>query len=105
MTTSILNEYIADKKLGRAVLIDVREAGEYRDFHVKDSILWPLSEIEKASDETISCFLAPYQQKNIYLHCRSGTRVLYAIEKLSQYHTSLIRITQSPQQIESFLNQ
>lgn len=105
MTNSPLIELLKDIEANCAVLIDVREHGEHQKFHVKDSILWPLSELEKASKESLLEKLKPYQSKHIYVHCRSGTRALYAIDILKPHHTNLVRIAQSPEQIQAFLEQ
>jgi rhodanese-related sulfurtransferase len=102
-TFSELETYLQDLKAGKAVLIDVREPIEYQRFHVEKALLWPLSVIEKSSHEQLVEFFKPYQGKHLYLHCRSGTRVLYALEKIKAHFPHLFRIPQSPEQIQSFI--
>ena len=62
---------------GSAQLIDVREQQEWHEFHFKKAHLFPLSELKNGK--------TPHFSKNteIYLHCRSGKRVLIA-EKILQ---------------------
>ncbi len=103
MSDSALAAFIQDKEAARAILIDVREKDEYDLFHVDGAILWPLSQIEKLHPEARAEFLKPYHDKQVYLHCRSGGRVLYALESLKNLHPHLIRLAQSPQQIQAFL--
>jgi len=66
---------------GTAVLIDVREPFEWKDGHIKAATLVPLSDLREAKDDAE---FAKKLTKNlpakkiIYLHCRSGGRVLAA---------------------------
>jgi rhodanese-related sulfurtransferase len=66
---------------GTAVLIDVREPFEWNDGHLKAATLVPLSDIREAkSDAAAAKKLAKKlpAKKIIYLHCRSGGRVMAA---------------------------
>ena len=66
---------------GTAVLLDVREPFEWNDGHLKAATLVPLSDLHEAKDDAE---FAKKLTKNlpakkiIYLHCRSGGRVLAA---------------------------
>lgn len=104
MSCPFLNSFIQDKQANLAILIDVREPHEYSEFHVKEAVSWPLSHIEKMNFEEKAGFLRPYQNKHIYLHCRSGTRVLYAMESLKDLNLNLTRLAQSPQEIQACLD-
>jgi rhodanese-related sulfurtransferase len=66
---------------GEAVLIDVREPFEWNDGHLKAATLVPLSDLREAKDDAeFAKKLAKKlpAKKIIYLHCRSGGRVLAA---------------------------
>jgi len=66
---------------GEAVLVDVREPFEWNDGHLKAATLVPLSDLREAKgDAEFAKKLAKKlpAKKIIYLHCRSGGRVLAA---------------------------
>lgn len=66
---------------GTAVLVDVREPFEWNDGHLKAATLVPLSDLREAKDDAeFAKKLAKKLPHNkvIYLHCRSGGRVLAA---------------------------
>ena len=66
---------------GTAVLVDVREPFEWNDRHLKAATLMPLSDLREAKgDADFAKKLAKKLPHNkvIYLHCRSGGRVLDA---------------------------
>jgi rhodanese-related sulfurtransferase len=66
---------------GTAVLVDVREPFEWNDRHLKAATLMPLSDLREAKgDADFAKKLAKKLPHNkvIYLHCRSGGRVLAA---------------------------
>jgi len=52
-----------------ALVVDVREPGEYNEAHLADSVLIPLGEI---SAEKVN--QANPENKKILIHCRSGKR-------------------------------
>jgi len=52
-----------------AVVLDVREDGEYRQGHIADAVHIPLSQLERRIDE-----LKKYQGRPLVLCCRSGNR-------------------------------
>ncbi|MGF1822732.1 FAD-dependent oxidoreductase [Vibrio splendidus] len=60
-----------------ALIVDVREAYEYEESHIKGAINLPLSEIRDRTDEL------PKGQP-IYVHCRSGQRSYNAVLALKQ---------------------
>ena len=66
---------------GTAVLVDVREKGEWDAGHLMDAVLVPLSELRnesKAEDFASQLAETVPKDKIIYCHCRSGGRVLAA---------------------------
>jgi phage shock protein E len=66
---------------GTAVLIDVREPFEWNDGHLKAATLMPLSDLREAKDDVDFAKKLVKKlpaKKIIYLHCRSGGRVLAA---------------------------
>ena len=63
-----------------ALLIDVREKGEWDKGHLQDAKLMTLSSLKK--DAKVSADLA--KDKAIYLHCASGVRCLQAAEILKK---------------------
>jgi len=72
---------------GKAVLIDVREAGEWKQGHLADATLMPLSDLRKMSKDTElrdSVLRALPQDKIIYCHCASGVRVITATQILEK---------------------
>ena len=76
-----VKKQVSEKK---AVLVDVREKGEWKQGHIEGAKLLPLSELEEAkSGESLKRQLP--QDKIIYVHCYSGVRSLAAAEILSQH--------------------
>lgn len=66
---------------GKAVLIDVREAGEWQDGHIQNAQHLPLSEIKSGlSAEKLKTLFST--GKTVYLHCAAGSRSLKAAELL-----------------------
>lgn len=77
-------ENLAQRK---AVLIDVREAGEWKQGHLADATLIPLSELRKMSKDPQvrdSIINRLPQDKIIYCHCASGVRVITATQILEK---------------------
>jgi phage shock protein E len=68
-------------KAGKATLVDVREVEEWDEGHLADAKLWQLSDINDgpSKDDLKKRF---GDKTVVYLHCRAGTRALYAAEKL-----------------------
>ena len=66
---------------GKAVLVDVREAGEWNDGHLKDARHLALSDL-KAGVPADKLKEAVPAGKVVYLHCASGRRCLTAAELL-----------------------
>jgi rhodanese-related sulfurtransferase len=60
-----------------ALVVDVREPGEYNEAHLADSVLIPLGEI---SAEKVN--QANPENKKILIHCRSGKRSKMAVNIL-----------------------
>jgi rhodanese-related sulfurtransferase len=75
---------LADKK---AVLIDVREVGEWKRGHLEQAQLVPLSDLKKsAADASV---LKKHEKslpkdRVVYCHCASGVRVLMAANILGK---------------------
>ena len=65
-----------------AVLVDVREANEWKAGHVKGATFLPLSELKVANAEAVARKLP--KDKIIYTHCRAGVRSLAAAELLEK---------------------
>ena len=68
-------------KAEKALLLDVREQKEWDAGHLRAARLVPLSELSEAGEKTQG-MKAIDKEKILYLHCRSGRRVLKAAELL-----------------------
>lgn len=66
---------------GKAVLIDVREAEEWKDGHLVAAKSLPLSDLNKGQAGDKLKAVAP-AGKIVYLHCAAGGRCLKAAELL-----------------------
>lgn len=66
---------------GSAVIIDVRETSEWNEGHLADATLVPLSTLNDAAGLAAALKMLP-RDKTIYVHCRSGGRVLQCAELL-----------------------
>jgi phage shock protein E len=64
---------------GKALLVDVREQGEWDNGHLKAAQLLPLSRL--GGDGFVVPATIP-KDRPVYLHCRSGARCLKAAEIL-----------------------
>jgi phage shock protein E len=62
-------------KAGKAVIVDVREQGEWDAGHLKGAILAPLSKLKSETQATELLKLLP-KDKVIYTHCKAGGRSL-----------------------------
>jgi phage shock protein E len=78
-TPAEVKKAVADKK---AVLVDVREDGEWADGHLALAIALPLSKLKDAKAADLPKELA--KDKPVYLHCASGRRCLKAADKLKE---------------------
>ena len=68
----------------KAVIIDVREPGEWKEGHIEGAISLPLSSLKKGVDTSILEQQIP-KDKIVYTHCVKGVRALAAaniLEKL-----------------------
>ena len=70
-------------KAKKAVLIDVRELDEWKDGHLAQAALLPLSKIEAGLTAEELEKLAP-PGKIVYLHCAAGGRCVQAAELLQK---------------------
>jgi len=68
---------------GKAVLIDVRDADEWKEGHLKDATLLPLSELPEAVKSGKVAKQYP-KTKIIYAHCAAGGRCLKAADELKK---------------------
>ncbi len=59
-----------------AVLIDVREPGEYKEVHISGAHLIPINTIQKSKLPEVA------RNKKIIIHCKLGVRGSKACEKL-----------------------
>src|SRR6476661_5546088 len=66
----------------KAVLVDVREPGEWKEGHVEGAISLPLSSLNKV-DTTALEHLLP-KDKIVYTHCVMGVRALKAAKILEK---------------------
>ena len=74
-----IDEYVKEYQgTAGAVLIDVREPGEYRAGHIPDAINIPLSQISNAQN------LLPDQVTKLYVYCLSGGRSSRAVGMLQK---------------------
>jgi rhodanese-related sulfurtransferase len=79
-TLDAVKKGVADKK---AVLVDVREETEWKDGHLKDATLLPLSELKGGvTADKLKEKLG--DAKVLYLHCGSGKRCLTAADLLKK---------------------
>lgn len=74
----VVKQRVQDKS---AILLDVREQSEWESGHLADAQLVPLSKLKEAA--LVNDLLGPLpKDRPIYLHCRSGGRVLMCAELL-----------------------
>ena len=66
-----------------AVLLDVREQGEWDEAHVEGAISLPNSRLQKRIDAKSLLEIIP-KDKIVYTHCRAGRRALAASEALAK---------------------
>jgi len=62
-----------------ALLLDVRQPGEYAEVHVQNATLIPLGDLGSRMGE-----LAAYKDKPVVVMCRSGRRSAKAVEELKE---------------------
>jgi phage shock protein E len=65
-------------KAGKAILIDVREQGEWDDGHLQAAKLIPLSKLKKKDSDIDDLLKTLPKDKPVYVHCASGRRCLVA---------------------------
>lgn len=82
-----------DLAAGKAVLLDVREVGEWNDGHLQDARPLPLSQIEKGIGAKQLEAIAP-TGKIIYFHCAAGARSQVAAKRLKASGRDLRPLTQ-----------
>jgi len=76
----IVQENLATHK---AVLVDVREPGEWKEGHVEGAISLPLSSLKKGVDSSALEHQVP-KDKIVYTHCVMGIRALKAAKILEK---------------------
>jgi phage shock protein E len=67
----------------KAVLVDVREPGEWKEGHIEGAISLPLSSLKKAGDTSTVEQQLP-KDKIVYTHCVMGVRALKAAKILEK---------------------
>jgi phage shock protein E len=67
----------------KAVLVDVREPGEWKEGHVEGAISLPLSSLKKGVDSSALEHQVP-KDKIVYTHCIMGVRALKAAKILEK---------------------
>ncbi len=80
-TLDVVKSRVEEKK---AVLVDVRDASEWKDGHVQDALHLPLADLEGKIDEVKLREKLP-KDKIIYTHCAAGYRSLKAGKILVKY--------------------
>jgi rhodanese-related sulfurtransferase len=80
-TTDTLAAVKANVTAGKAVVVDVREAAEWADGHLKGAKHLPLSDL-KAGVPADKLKAALPEGKIVYLHCAAGRRCLAAADLL-----------------------
>lgn len=82
-TTDTLETVKKSVEAGKAILVDVREADEWKDGHVKSAKHLALSDLKKGvpADELKKKLPAG---SVVYLHCASGKRCLVAADILKK---------------------
>jgi rhodanese-related sulfurtransferase len=87
-TTDSYDTVLKNLAQGKAVLIDVREVGEWKQGHLADATLIPLSALRKmAKDAEVRDRVVESlpTDKIIYCHCASGVRVITATQILDKF--------------------
>lgn len=74
-TKDSLDAVKGNVKNGKAVIVDVREQGEWDDGHLKGAILAPMSKLRKEAEAPALLKLLP-KDKILYVHCKAGGRAL-----------------------------
>jgi phage shock protein E len=74
-TKDSLDSVKASVQSGKAVIVDVREPGEWEAGHLKGAILAPMSKLKNQSQASELLKLLP-KDKIIYTHCKAGGRSL-----------------------------
>lgn len=82
-TTDNLDAVKKNVAAGKAVLVDVREADEWKDGHVKGARHLALSDLKKGVPEADLKKAIP-AGSIVYLHCGSGKRCLAAADILKK---------------------
>ena len=67
----------------KAVLVDVREPGEWKEGHVEGAISLPLSSLKDSADTSALEHEVP-KDKIVYTHCVMGVRALKAAKILEK---------------------
>jgi len=66
------------------LVVDCREQGEWDQVRIEGTIFIPLSKMNENIAEIVNQ-LAPFKEKKLYIHCRSGKRSMTACELLNDY--------------------
>ncbi len=74
---------IIDKGRGKSVLIDVRSAQEFEEFHLEGAINIPLAEIQ--ADRNLPCWNELINREHIFLICSMGYLSAGATERLHRF--------------------
>ncbi len=77
-------QILSDLRGGRAQLVDIREKKEWEQNRFKCAVHVPLSDLARGVGVDILKKIKA-SNKKIYLHCRSGIRVMKAKEVLARY--------------------
>lgn len=58
-------------------ILDVRTPEEYKEGHIRDSVLLPVDEVKEKVEKVL-----PNKDQKIYVHCRSGMRSAKATKEM-----------------------
>ncbi len=82
---------LEEARSGKGQLVDVREKSEWHQSHFECAIHLPLSELKRGVGVKTLKKLKK-ENKTIYLHCRSGSRVRIAKQILARYGCTQVHI-------------
>jgi rhodanese-related sulfurtransferase len=97
-TANSLRSVKSQVEAGQAVLVDVREPGEWAAGHVDGAVSYPLSELNSTTDPQQLKERLP-ADKIVYTHCAAGKRSVRAAEILKENGYDVRPITQSYEEL------
>lgn len=101
-TASGLNEVKDKVAKGQARLLDVREEDEWKEGHLKNATLVPLSKITKGLDANT---IKDLKSKPVYVHCKAGIRAQKAAVLLKAAGVDATALKATYDELESVFGQ